>query len=1033
MSTIEKKSVVFILPMSKTLDQLKTALMQNADAEGLDLLDCQNYEEALQVVPTVAPALLISSDPRTVAQFLNSGKKNIKSGQNKTILISDKKLPLKAMQKLDKLGLTDHIIEPIAAKSLLYKIKIQIRALPSKKVAEELALKSSDKNQSNENQDPENKVKNLNNNSSTSADREQSKNHQESEDKNNNFDEKNLLKDLSQPKTTSSKLQLFDEENNDEENNDEENENENKNFEQTKTAIKNAENKKQKNNLAQEQEDLYSFKKKKNDNQIDGNLEGKGSKADELDGQMEGKGAKADHLEGYLKGKGAKADELDGQMEGKGVKADHLEGYLKGKGAKADQIDGQMEGKGSKADQLDGQMEGEGTKADQLEGYLKGKGTKADQLKGPMEGKGTKADQLKGTMGGAGAQADQLDGPMAGNGTAADQHKGPMAGKGTKADQLDGPMTGKGTKADQLDGQLEGAGQSSENPAKKKKAQNQSESLNQYLKKNKTANSNSPNEATDLLADLQSENGEMNSSASPDHSDLLMDDLSLENGAASENQENPSGDQNQNARSLLEGLGSNDDENKLGYSLNSKNNSPSTPDAKSKKEKKIDWDKLEIELVAKKEKNINWEDQGPSDPNTNTTEPEFFESAVENPAIPLETDDQFWGRFQSEDNDDEQSNDDTNYQFNAEITLDEKAFDKPKAELAAPLPKTDGELKPIEKENPVDKNDPQSILNNETFLSLLEDQQDQQDEDDENSPENSHNKKKKKPEDPQTIGPTPLEVLFKKQEASKEKLDQLIENFEITSDLDPVSLELQNDLNFKTLIAEAKSLDFTEELTSYQNDHITEDQIHPLENQKKSPSEINNLSDLFFQSETLSLEFIIRAAITHFQNKLDLNSYIEVLQYFAQSLNQEFSVKSNFFVLDENKNYPIFFNGYLDLPSTIEAYDRVENWRKIYSINYQFWSSVDIPTETAQGEYVYPYFFAGEKVGYAVMFFENQNHLLKINKMIPYLELGLGVITTIAKTPLKDHDREKTDILKARIIKDRPVLVKLFNRWMNAS
>lgn len=139
---MEKKSVIFIHPLSNNLAKLHEILSENAEADRIEIYECENLAEAVQVVPNLAPALCLGADARTIAKFLHSTYKQLKKKQNKTILITNKRLPMKAQKKMDKLGLTDVIIEPIAPKTLLYKIKIQIRALPSKKTQDEMEYKS---------------------------------------------------------------------------------------------------------------------------------------------------------------------------------------------------------------------------------------------------------------------------------------------------------------------------------------------------------------------------------------------------------------------------------------------------------------------------------------------------------------------------------------------------------------------------------------------------------------------------------------------------------------------------------------------------------------------------------------------------------------------------------------------------------------------------------------------------------------------------------------------------------------------------
>lgn len=123
------KPIILILPLSPTLTKLKEVLSQDKEVE---FLEAKGLTEAIQHLGARAPALLMTNDPRKCMKYLSSCKGIIKKTSSKTVLITDATVPFKALQKMNQWGLSDHIVEPIAPKTLIYKVNFILRSLPKK-------------------------------------------------------------------------------------------------------------------------------------------------------------------------------------------------------------------------------------------------------------------------------------------------------------------------------------------------------------------------------------------------------------------------------------------------------------------------------------------------------------------------------------------------------------------------------------------------------------------------------------------------------------------------------------------------------------------------------------------------------------------------------------------------------------------------------------------------------------------------------------------------------------------------------------
>ena len=125
----DKKSLVFLTPLCETLVKLKEVIDETADADGIEVFEVEELEEMRHLLPSLGQCLMIASNPRKCAQALLMNKRAIKILQTKSILLSAKKIPNKTLDKFVKVGLTECIVEPVAPKTLLYKVRLLLRSI----------------------------------------------------------------------------------------------------------------------------------------------------------------------------------------------------------------------------------------------------------------------------------------------------------------------------------------------------------------------------------------------------------------------------------------------------------------------------------------------------------------------------------------------------------------------------------------------------------------------------------------------------------------------------------------------------------------------------------------------------------------------------------------------------------------------------------------------------------------------------------------------------------------------------------------
>jgi len=124
------KALLFIKPYSETVEQLKKVCEEISEDENISINEIENLAEIAPILVQYGPSLLVYASPKKCALSLQGSRRIFKRLFCKTMLLTPREIPRKTMDKFHKYGLTEFIQEPIAPKSLLYKIKLMLRALP---------------------------------------------------------------------------------------------------------------------------------------------------------------------------------------------------------------------------------------------------------------------------------------------------------------------------------------------------------------------------------------------------------------------------------------------------------------------------------------------------------------------------------------------------------------------------------------------------------------------------------------------------------------------------------------------------------------------------------------------------------------------------------------------------------------------------------------------------------------------------------------------------------------------------------------
>lgn len=124
-----KKQLIIVPPMSEALKKLNEVLEGIAGDENIEISMIDDLKELGQVLANTGQCLILCSNAKKCATFLQENRFLISRYHTKTMLFTPKEIPAKTLVKFTKVGLTESILENSPPKTLLYKIKLQLRSI----------------------------------------------------------------------------------------------------------------------------------------------------------------------------------------------------------------------------------------------------------------------------------------------------------------------------------------------------------------------------------------------------------------------------------------------------------------------------------------------------------------------------------------------------------------------------------------------------------------------------------------------------------------------------------------------------------------------------------------------------------------------------------------------------------------------------------------------------------------------------------------------------------------------------------------
>lgn len=124
-----KKPLIIVPPMSEPMMKLKEILEGIAAEENIEIFTVEDAKEFTQLLGSGGQSLVMISNAKLCATLLQENKNIISKHHTKVILLTPKEIPIKTLEKFRKVGLTESILESTAPKTLLYKVKLQLKSI----------------------------------------------------------------------------------------------------------------------------------------------------------------------------------------------------------------------------------------------------------------------------------------------------------------------------------------------------------------------------------------------------------------------------------------------------------------------------------------------------------------------------------------------------------------------------------------------------------------------------------------------------------------------------------------------------------------------------------------------------------------------------------------------------------------------------------------------------------------------------------------------------------------------------------------
>ena len=124
-----KKQLVIVPPISQPLKKLNEVLDSIAIEENIEISLIDDYKELAQFIGSSGQCLVIFASAKKCATFLQENRVTILRTHSKVIILTPTEIPAKTLIKFNKIGLTESILDSSPPKTLLYKVKLLLRAI----------------------------------------------------------------------------------------------------------------------------------------------------------------------------------------------------------------------------------------------------------------------------------------------------------------------------------------------------------------------------------------------------------------------------------------------------------------------------------------------------------------------------------------------------------------------------------------------------------------------------------------------------------------------------------------------------------------------------------------------------------------------------------------------------------------------------------------------------------------------------------------------------------------------------------------
>lgn len=128
----QMKSLIFVYPLTPSLKAYYELISVNAAQENIEIYEIDDPNEFNQLFQSLGATIALFGDPKKCLKCLVANKKYTATLGSKILLFSPQLLHKQTLTKFHDLGLTEFLVDPMATKSISYKVNLLLKSLPQK-------------------------------------------------------------------------------------------------------------------------------------------------------------------------------------------------------------------------------------------------------------------------------------------------------------------------------------------------------------------------------------------------------------------------------------------------------------------------------------------------------------------------------------------------------------------------------------------------------------------------------------------------------------------------------------------------------------------------------------------------------------------------------------------------------------------------------------------------------------------------------------------------------------------------------------